>query len=113
MLENTLGGSKERVEETGVATFVFGDTFLYWGGGTLLSAVCPAAVKTPEVELEICHMPQCRPALEMHRLRLSEVLFTFISHFPVHSCERTRRHIIYVYGLTPYFSFVAVKHLRD
>lgn len=38
MLENTLGGSKERVEETGVATFVFGDTFLYWGGGDV--AIC-------------------------------------------------------------------------
>lgn len=110
MLENTLGGSKERAEETGrphLSLVTHSCT-----RGTLLSAVCPAAVKTREVELEICHMPPCHPALEMRRSRWSKVLFSFISGLLVHSCEHTQTYHVCVLSY-PYFSFVLVEHLRD
>lgn len=52
MLENTPGGSKERVEEPGRPHLSL-VTHSCTGGGTLLSAVRPAAVKTRDVELNV------------------------------------------------------------
>lgn len=111
MLENTLGGSKERAEETGrphLSLVTHSCT-----GGTLLSAVCPAAVKTREVELEICHMPPCHPALEMRRSRLEQSFVLF--HLRLARAQlRTHTQTYHVCVLSyPYFSFVQVEHLRD
>lgn len=103
MLENTLGGSKERAEETERPHLSLVTHSCTGGDGTLLSAVCPAAVKTREVELEICHMPPCHPALEMRRSRWSEVLFSFISGLLVHSCEHTHADISCVCTVLPLF----------
>lgn len=101
MLENTLGGSGGRE----AATFVFGDTFLY-ERRTLLSAACPAAVKTWEVELETWHGPWYYPALELLASRLFSFILT-LTRAQLRTHTYRRCHILYSFVLDKHFKGVS------
>ena len=86
MLENTLGGSKERVEETGQPCLSLVTHSCTRGGD--FAICCLSAVKTREAG-DVSHA-SISSYISGARLTLERSLFSFISR--LRSCKHTRRH---------------------